>query len=372
MAMPDQRPPRSWLTSEVETDPLLLADAHRVFNDRGGGINGALAVRRLLDDRLRRMVTWPRALDYDQLADDLAGQGHPEQDTLLLRCAATSDFLLAEAQTRWNTRYDTRPETTAGHDTQPLIDAGLLDLDPNGPHPGIDGAQYWPGYTSLETGHQAPVILIINRGLHELVTGFPDQTAVNRWLHNRGPTATGSLTSPDVPVLPRTTLEEHILARLLNPHADLPARSTDAPPTTFTTDTRYDIYAAITTLARVGQRPTPERAAAELSRRIDWTPEWALPAYGGHGAPWASTYLHRLAMTEPTTFTLQRLVASDAAARLASIGQRSAEPEVQRPLPTTEPQQNTRRADVPRPGQPSPSEGPPLGQRGRAGPSPKH
>jgi hypothetical protein len=343
--MPDQRPPRSWLTSEVETDPLLLADAHRVFNDRGGGINGALAVRRLLDERLRRMVPWPRALDYEQLADDLAGHGHPEQDTLLLRCAATSDFLLAEAQTRWNTRYDTRPETTAGHDTQPLIDAGLIDLDPDGPHPRIDGAQYWPGYTSLETGHQAPVILIINRGLHELVTGFPDQTAVDRWLHNRGPMATGPLTSPDVPVLPRTTLEEHILARLLHPRADLPGGSTDAPPTTFTADTRYDIYAAIATLARDGQPLPIEQVSAELDRRTDWTPEWAL---GAEGAAWTQTYLRRLATTEPTTFALQRLVADDVAARLANDDSPSAPTQAGRSLPVSGPHRSPSEAVSPR------------------------
>jgi hypothetical protein len=336
--MPDQRPPRSWLTSEVETDPLLLDDAHRVFNDRGGGINGALAVRRLLDERLRRMVTWPRALDYTQLADDLAGQGHPEQDTLLLRCAATTDFLLAEAQTRWNTRYDTRPETPAERDTQRLIDTGLLDLDPDGPHPGIDGAHYWPGYTSLETGHQAPIVLIINRGLHELVTGFPDQAAVDRWLHDRSPMASGPLRPPEVPVLPRTVLEEHILARLLYPHADLPARSTDAPPTTFTADTRYDIYAAITTMTRAGQPGLPH-VAAELARRIDWIPDWALSIYGGRDASWPQAYLRRLANTEPTTYALPRLIADDHLAQLnaSAAGHTANFPQADWPSPRQEP-----------------------------------
>jgi hypothetical protein len=321
--MPDQHRPRSWLTSEVETDPLLLADAHRVFNDRGGGTNGALAVRRFLDERLRRMVTWPRALDYDQLADDLADQGHPEQDTLLLRCAGTTDFLLAEAQANWNTRYDTRPETPAERDTQRLIDAGLIDLDPDGPHPGIDGSRYWPGYTSLETGHQTPVVLIISRGLHELVTGFPDQAAATRWLHNRGPTATGPLTPPDVPVLPRIVLEEHILARLLHPHGNLPTGSTDAPPTTFTADTRYDIYAAITTLAQPGQPMNAGQVPAELSRRVDLIPEWALPVYGGPRAIWAQAYLCRLIETEPITFALQSLIAGDTRAAARRVDTRT-------------------------------------------------
>jgi hypothetical protein len=312
-----------------------LADARRVFNDRGGGTNGALAVRRLLDDRLRRMVHWPRALDYDQLADDLTDRGHPEQDTLLLRCAGATDHLLAEAQANWNTRYDTRPEIPAERDTQRLIDAGLIDLDPDGPYPGIDGSRYWPGYTSLETGHQAPIILIISRGLTEFVTGFDNQDAVAHWLHNRGPMASGPLTSPDVPVLPRALLEEHILARLLYPHGDLPSGSTDAPPTTFTADTRYDIYAAITTLAGTGRSFSPEQVSAELARRSDWIPEWALAGYGGHGATSAQAYLGRLAATEPVTFTLQRLMADDTAARHSSPCPSSVQPRARRPQPVT-------------------------------------
>jgi hypothetical protein len=325
--MPDQRPPRSWLTSELETDPLLLDDARRVFNDRGGGINGALAARRLLDERLRRMVAWPRALDYTQLADDLADQGHPEQDTLLLRCAGAADVLLAEAQTRWNTRYDTRPETPAERDTQRLIDAGLIDLDPDGPYPGIDGSRYWPGYTSLETGHQAPVVLVISRGQRELVSGFADQAAVTRWLHDRGPMASGPLVPPDVPVLPRTVLEEHILARLLYPHADLPPGTLGAPHDTFTADARYDVYAAIAAVAHAGQHLDPQLVAAELARRLDWIPDWALPSYGDRGAPWAYTYLRRLANTEPITYTLPRLIGDDQLTRLkASAAGQSVNP----------------------------------------------
>jgi hypothetical protein len=368
--MPDQRPLRSWLTSEVETDPLLLNDAHRVFHDRGGGINGALAVRRLLDERLRRMVTWPRALDYEQLADDLAGQGHPEQDTLLLRCAGTTDFLLAEAQARWNTRYDTRPETPAERNTQRLIDAGLIDLDPDGPYPGIDGSRYWPGYTSLETGYQAPIVLIISRGLQELVTGFPDQAAVARWLHDRGPMASGPLITPDVPVLPRAVLEEHVLARLLYPHGDLPGGSTDAPPTTFTADTRYDIYAAITTRAGTGESLDVAQVSGELGRRVDWIPEWALVGYGGRGAARAEAYLHRLANTEPTTFALQRLASGDTAARLAAIHSRSARPSAMRLLPDRGRHWDIQQTRGQEPGHPFQMGRPPHGPR-PAGPAPK-
>lgn len=366
--MPDQRPPRSWLTSEVETDPLLLADAHRVFHDRGGGINGALAARRLLDERLRQMVQWPRALDYDQLADDLADQGLPEQDTLLLRCAGTTDFLLAEAQTKWNTRYDTRPETPAERNTQRLIDAGLIDLDPDGPYPGIDGSQYWPGYTSLETGHQAPVVLIISRGLQELVTGFADQAAVARWLHNRGPMASGPLTPPDVPVLPRTILEEHILARLVHPHAGLPAGSMDAPPTTFTADTRYDTYAAISTLARTGQAPSLEQMSAALARRMDWIPGWAL---NGNGGNWAQAYVRRLACTEPTTFTLQRLVADDTVARRAKNNSLPAGADAGR-LPVRGPHQNPPEAAAPKTGELLLINQLPPGPNRREGPAPRY
>lgn len=330
--MPDQHPPRSWLTSEVQTDPLLLNDARRVFQDRGGGVNSALAVRRLLDERLRHMVQWPRALDYTQLADDLADQGYPEEDALLLRCAAAADVLLAEARSRWNTRYDTRPETPAERDTQRLIDVGLIDLDPDGPYPGIDGSRYWPGYTTLETGHQAPVVLIISRGIQELVTGFDDQAAVTRWLHDRGPMASGPLASPDVPVLPRAILEEHVLARLLYPDGDLLRDSTKAPAVTFTADARYDIYAAVTTIVRAGHAPSVEQVSAELSRRMDWVPEWAL---GDQGAAQAQSYLRRLAVTEPVTFTLQRLISADTEARSWSIRSLAAAPQTCRSQSTS-------------------------------------
>ena len=147
----EEREPASWLAREVHMDPLLLRDAHRVYADRGGQEDGYLAARRLLDERLRQMVHWPTGQEYARLAEDLDADGR-WADAALLRRIAGTDSLLTEAQTRWNTRYATRPQTAGERDTRRLIDAGLIDFDPDGSYRGIDGSNYWPGYTSLETG----------------------------------------------------------------------------------------------------------------------------------------------------------------------------------------------------------------------------
>ena len=116
-SMAEKRPPASWLTGEVRMDPFLLEDAQYAYADRGGGAAGYLAARRLLDERLRRMVHWPRARDYAQLAEDLAAEGR-DGDAVLLRRVAATGGLLTEAQARWNTRYDSRAETGAERDTR--------------------------------------------------------------------------------------------------------------------------------------------------------------------------------------------------------------------------------------------------------------
>ena len=315
----EEREPASWLAGEVRMDPLLLRDAHRVYADRGGREDGRLAARRLLDERLRQMVHWPTGQEYARLAEDLDADGR-WADAALLRQIAATDHLLTEAQTHWNTRYATRPQTAGERDTRRLIDAGLIDFDPDGSYRGIDGSNYWPGYTSLETGQQqAPVVLVSGRGLWQLVTGFDDQAAVARWLHDRGPMASGPLTPPDVPSLPRAVLEEHILARDAVPprRAARPrwphCRSPPSPRTHVTTSTPPS-------------SPWPARdsdgisstSAAELGRRMDWVPEWALPRHGGQGTPWPQAYLRRLANTEPLTYAVPRLLADDTRARLES------------------------------------------------------
>ena len=299
-------------------DPLLLRDAHRVYADRGGQEDGYLAARRLLDERLRQMVHWPTGQEYARLAEDLDADGR-WADAALVRRIAGTDHLLTEAQTRWNTRYDRRPQTADERDTRRLIDAGLIDFDPDGSYRGIDGSNYWPGYTSLETGpRQVPVVLVSGRGLWQLITGFDDQAVVERWLHDRGPMASGPLIAPDVPSLPRAVLEEHILARMLCRPGDLPASLAALPLTTFTADARFDIYAAMVTVARDGKAWNLEHVAAELARRMDWVPNWALPRHGGRGTPWPQGYLRRLASTEPLTYAVPRLLADDAQARLES------------------------------------------------------
>jgi len=107
--MPEPRLPKSWLASEVLMDPFLVQDARMIYTERGGA-DGYLAARRLLDERLRAMVHWPRARDCAELADDLAVAGR-DDDAVLLRRVAATGALLAEAQNRWSTRYDARTET---------------------------------------------------------------------------------------------------------------------------------------------------------------------------------------------------------------------------------------------------------------------
>ena len=87
----EKRPPASWLTGEVRMDPFLLEDAQYAYADRGGGAAGYLAARRLLDEGLRRMVHWPRARDYAQLAEDLAAEGRDGDAVLLRRVAAAGE-----------------------------------------------------------------------------------------------------------------------------------------------------------------------------------------------------------------------------------------------------------------------------------------
>ena len=365
--MTEEPVPRSWLTSEVLLDPFLFRDAAAALA-AGSGQDGELAARRLVDDRLTRMVHWPRGLDYAQIADDLAALGRDDDAALLCRLAGT-DGLLLEAQARWNTRYDSRAETSAEREARLLIDAGLIDFDPAGPYPGIDGSLYWPGYTSLEYGPvQAPVVAVAGRGLRELVTGFDNDAAVQRWLHDRGPMASGPLEAPDVSALPRAMAEEHILARLLRRHDDMRALAARVPPATFTADARYDIYAAIITVASRGQPWDARHVDAELGNRINWVPSWALPRYGGHSAPWAHAYLHRLDVTEPVSYAVSRLVAEDTRARLAARGQDAGrQPSVRtaaapRPLPEIE---RWRRYTAQPADRPAP-------EHRRPGPSPEH
>jgi hypothetical protein len=132
--------------------------------------------------------------------------------------------------------------------------------------------------------------------------------------------ASGPLGVPDVPCLPRAVLEDHILARMLRLPGDVRAMAAPVPPVTFTADARYDIYAAIITVADRGRPWDPQDVKSELGHRMNWVPEWALPRYGGPGGPWAQAYLRRLAATEPVSYVAPRLVADDRLAQLRSEG----------------------------------------------------
>ena len=170
------------------------------------------------------MVHWPRGRDYAQLADDLAADGRDDDAALLRRVAATGG-LLTEAQARWNTRYATRAETGAERETRRLIDAGLIDFDPDGALPGHRRVavlarlhqpgsraaagprrRWWPGAACGSWSSDSMTRPRSRAGC----------TTAGRWPAARSPCRT-------CPSLPRAVLEEHILARMLCRPGDLPA-----------------------------------------------------------------------------------------------------------------------------------------------------
>jgi hypothetical protein len=186
------------------------------------------------------MTGWPRTQDYQSLASDYASIGLTQIGDLLSGVAAARQ-LLAQADARWQQRYAERPGTFRQQHARQFLRAGLISTDPAGPYPGTDGATYHPGVQ-----------------------------------------------------------EELVLVSMLTDPASIPAVSCCLPPSAFTSDTRYDLYAAILAVTGRGQRCDRDLAAAELTRRAAWIPRHALHAYGGPELPWAHAYLHRLDATPVT------------------------------------------------------------------------
>jgi len=130
---------------------------------------------------------------------------------------------------------------------------------------------------------------------------WADYAAMSAWTAGRGSTASGPLDAPPTPGGNRFRpwREEQVLARMLEDPGEVTALAAGLPPDTFTADIRYDIYAAIISVASRGQRPDPERVTAEIDRRLAWLPDHALPVYPAGLA--AQAYLSRLAATPVTS-----------------------------------------------------------------------
>ena len=290
-----------WLTDILQSDVTMLRTAGEQATSGTDAETGALAARRRLDGLLRVMTGWPRPEDYARMAADYEASGRADEAALLRRIAATED-LQAEARARWNHRYAGRPANPADEMIAKMSDSGMIDFDPDGPYPGIDGAAYQPGMlTILDQEH--PVVVAATRAGLELAVDWADYPAMSQWIAGRGSTASGPLNAPPTRDGDRFRpwREEQVLARMLEAPAEVPALAAGLPPDTFTADIRYDIYAAILAVASRGQRPDAEEVAVELNRRLAWLPDHALPAYGGPAGRTAQAYLSRLLMSPVTS-----------------------------------------------------------------------
>jgi hypothetical protein len=308
----DQPQPRpvSWLAREMLTEPTLVRRAQQVYQEHGGGDDGYLAVRRFLDVELRLMAGWPRTEDYQSLASDYASIGLSQAGDLLSGAAAAGQ-LLAQADARWQQRYAERPGTFRQQHARQFLRAGLIRADPAGPYPGIDGAAYHPGVLDEDKGVPAiPAVLIRARAMTEMVTGWASYQQMAAWIASRGTTGSGELATPDAAMRARCVQEELVLAYMMADPASIPAISRCLRPAAFTSDTRYDLYAAILTVTSREQRCDRDLAAAELTRQAMWIPRHALGAYGGPDLPWAHAYLHRLDATPVTREIARQAVAA--------------------------------------------------------------
>lgn len=291
----------SWLAGKLLAQPAVMARARVLYLEHGGGDAGLLALRLFLDQELRAIIGWPRGTDYAAAARHCASAGQRDYADLLGGVAQT-DGLVQAAEARWQSRYASRLDTPQQEYARKFSRDGLIDADPDGPYPGIDGAFYEPGVLDENKGlPPVPVVLVRSRGMTELIAGWETYSAMAAWVASRGTTGSGELQPPPgaspAGLGARGYKEEIVLAHLLRSPEHLTAITAHLSPDAFTTDMRYDIYAAMTTLKGRNERAGCEWVEAELGRRLTSIPPHALTAYGGPGAPWAYQYLRRLNIT---------------------------------------------------------------------------
>jgi hypothetical protein len=292
MGEPDQW---SSLTRLLKIYPVGLWQARDLLDACGGGEAGVLAARRHLDSELRALADWPSGRDYARAAADYEADGLHKEATLLRKIAAADELIVASKR-RWNERFDARGPSQVAEVIEGLQGSGFIDLDPDGPYYGTDGAAYQPGVLRYGLSEK-PVLIVSARALSDLLLDWAGWDDMYRWIADRGTTGAGELTPPPVPAVSRGWQEETVLARLVSSPQDESALTAKVRPDTFTTDVRYELYAAVRVLAGRGKRFTSETIGAELARQMDRVPGYALANYGGPGAPWAYAYLRRLSAT---------------------------------------------------------------------------
>jgi hypothetical protein len=156
-------------TALLRSDAVTLMVARRAMEEHGGGLDGDLAARRVLDAELRASRGWPTEADYLTAAADYDRAGHLKDAEFLRRVAGT-DRAIEAARTWWNLRYQDRPGTPADDLIASIRQGSLIEFDPAGPYLGTDGASYEPGVLPVGTALE-PVAVVSGRGGSELITG---------------------------------------------------------------------------------------------------------------------------------------------------------------------------------------------------------
>lgn len=200
----------------------------------------------------------------------------------------------------WRRRYSSRALTRREAHARQYVDKGLVTWDPDGPYPGIDGAKYLPGGLDVDRGfpEPLPVVLVSTRAMTEIITGWGSFPEMTSWVASRGTTGTGELDPPAAAAGARCVQEETVLAHALHRPGDLAALAGYLPSDTWTSDVRYDAWAAMLAVWQAGRRVCRETVAAALGARVAVIPPSKRQEhYGGRGLPWVMAYLRRLDQT---------------------------------------------------------------------------
>ena len=284
----------SWLTEVLLGDEQLVSRLTEADDAGELDDDARLALRQFLDTRIREIADWPREQDYLTIAEELDRAGHLELASALQHVAGTSG-LIRETRAQRAYRYLIRGRSARQDHLDDLDSRHVIDYSDEGPVTGIDGASYTAGY--IHDGPDAGfVVAVRSDGMAELI-GFGNYEAQRRWLADRGPAASGALDMPSAVPEPRVVLEERVLAALLADPRRLMPVTAQLPPDTFTAPARYEIYAAMLTVAAQHRRWYAADVAAQLSTRAARLPAEALREAGGEGAPWTHKYLQRLDQT---------------------------------------------------------------------------
>jgi hypothetical protein len=234
----------------------------------------------------------------------------------------------------WGRRYSSRAPVPCQEHARQYVDGALVIFDPDGPYPGIDGSAYHPGGLDEDKGFPAalPVVLVASRGMTEVLVGWASWREMLAWVASRGTTGTGELEAPPAAASARCVREDAVLAYALRGQAA--AVTEYLPPDTFTSDVRFEVFAAIADAVRSGLRVNRERVAAMLREREALIPPRERQEhYGGAGLPWAQAYLRRLDQSWPSAEDARSAAASlraedrRAVARQAAAQRRTAAPQ---------------------------------------------